>query len=381
MAFDFLPFSPPKISDEGIKRVVEVLQSGWIGTGPLTKEFEEKFCNYLDASFGVAVSSCTSGIFLSLKALGVGPGDEVITTAMTFCSTVNAIIHCGATPVLVDVDSEYGNMNTSLLSGLVTSRTKAIIPVHYTGMPCNMDDVMAVARSNGLYVVEDCAHSIEAKYKDQATGTFGDVGVFSFYATKNIAVGEGGMVVARSQELAHRISTISLHGLSRGAWQRFSQLGKRTYDIVEVGYKANFTDLQAAIALSQLEEIDQNYKRRTEIWDFYDGELAGLGVTLPRKPSEFGVRHALHLYVCRLPEEINRDAFVEEVSITHSLALGIHYKAIPQFELYSRQLGLDETDFPVAQSWGRSCVSLSLSPGTSDAHLERTVAALKGALS
>lgn len=325
---------------------------------------------------GAAVSSCTSGLFLVLKALGIGPGHEVITTAMTFVSTVNSILHCGARPVLVDIDPITGNIDIDQIVDKITPATKALLPVHYGGYPCDMKRIMEVANSKGLYVIEDCAHSVEGKWAGEPTGTFGDAGVYSFYATKNIAIGEGGMVVSKDAPLAQSVATLSLHGLTRGAWSRFSVSGKRTYDVEVVGYKANFTDLQAAIGLSQLAEIEENYRRRKQIWDRYSEALSSLGLRLPQLPGEPGSRHALHLFIVGLPRRVDRDKFVEKLGAKYQLAFGVHYKAIHQFDLYRRLLRIETGQFPIADSWGKSCLSLSLSAGMTDDHVERVIDAL-----
>lgn len=377
MSEDYLPFSPPKISEKGMNNVRSAIESGWLGTGPLSSEFEERFALYKQVENAAAVSSCTSGLFLSMKALGIGPGDEVITTNMTFVSTVNSIIHCGATPVLVDVNPDSGNISIDDIEGAISERTRAILPVHYAGYPVEMESLMSIARKHNLYVIEDCAHAIETMSNGKPAGTFGDLGVFSFYATKNIAVGEGGMVISQNSELVEKVSTLALHGLSRGAWKRFSAAGKRTYDVVEVGYKANFTDVQAAIGLSQLEDLPRNSERRREIWEYYTSELANLPCELPILPPQPDDIHALHLYVVRLPRSVSRDSLVERLSEKHRVAFGVHYKAVSQFDIYREYAGKMESSLKVSEDWGSQCLSLSLSPGMSDQHVERVVKALK----
>jgi len=377
MIEDYLPFSPPKISEKGISDVRSAIESGWLGTGPLTAEFEERFALYKRSEHGAAVSSCTSGLFLSMKALGIGPGDEVITTNMTFVSTVNSILHCGATPVLVDIDSHSGNISIDEIEGAISDRTRAILPVHYAGYPVDMESVMSIARKHNLFVIEDCAHAIETMSNGKPAGTFGDLSVFSFYATKNIAVGEGGMVIGHKAELVEKVSTLALHGLSRGAWKRFSAAGKRTYDVVEIGYKANFTDLQAAIGLSQLDDLAENTQRRREIWEHYSSELANLPCELPNLPSQPDDIHALHLYAVRLPRSVSRDSLVERLSEKHGVAFGVHYKAVSQFAIYRKYSERKENSLKVSEDWGSRCMSLSLSPGMTDRHVERVVQALK----
>lgn len=377
MLEDYLPFSPPKISKEGIAGVRAAIESGWLGTGPLSSEFERRFSKYKKIGHAAAVSSCTSGLFLSMKALGIGPGDEVITSNMTFVSTVNSIIHCGATPVLVDINSQSGNISIDAIEGAISARTRAILPVHYAGYPVEMKLLVAIAKKHNLFIIEDCAHAIETMSNGKPAGTFGDLGVFSFYATKNIAVGEGGMVIGHNAELVEKVSTLALHGLSRGAWKRFSAAGKRTYDVVEVGYKANFTDLQAAIGLSQLDDLERNTVRRREIWEHYSSELANLPCELPNLPADSDDIHALHLYVVRLPRSVARDSLVEKLSEKHRVAFGVHYKAVSQFALYQDFVDKTQTSLKFSEDWGSRCISLSLSPGMTDRHVERVVNALK----
>lgn len=374
---DYLPFSPPNISERAIEAVSTTLRSGWLGTGPLTAEFEQRFAALKGVGHAAAVSSCTSGLFLALKALQIGSGDEVITTNMTFVSTVNSIIHAGATPVLADTDSLTGNISVDHLESLISSKTRAIIPVHYAGFPADMVSIMKIAREFNLRVIEDCAHAIETMVAGQPAGSFGDFGVFSFYATKNIAVGEGGMVISDNADLIRRVASLSLHGLTRGAWQRFSSGAKRTYDVAEVGYKANFTDVQAAIALAQLEELEENSLRRKEIWSHYTRELVGYDLSLPELSAEPGNIHALHLYVVLLPEKLERDDFVELLGERHKIAFGVHYRAVSQFELYRERLDLDSASFPASENWGGRCLSLSISAAMTDEHVERVVRALR----
>ena len=376
-----LPFSPPRISEAAISAVTAALRSGWIGTGPLAKEFESKFAEYVGAEHAAAVSSCTTGLFLTLKALGVGPGDEIITTSMTFCSTVNSILHCGARPILVDVDPATGNIDLEQVEAKIGPKTVGILPVHYTGYPVDMVKLMEIATRHKLLVVEDCAHAIETEINSKHVGTFGNAGVFSFYATKNISIGEGGMVVSNDEELIARVAQLSLHGLSRGAWKRFSEGEKRTYDVEEIGYKANFTDVQAAIGLAQLDELEQNYRHRENLWAQYIDGLSDLDVRLPAGPSEVVGKHALHLFVINLGGGKNRDELVESFSSQHGLALGVHYQAISQFRIYRDVLNLRVNEFPIAEAWGSSCVSLSMSAGTSTEHAQQIVDALRATLS
>jgi dTDP-4-amino-4,6-dideoxygalactose transaminase len=365
------------VPQAAIEAVVGCLESGWLGTGPLTEQFEHEFAEYIGIASAAAVSSCTSGLFLALLALDIGPGDEVITTSMTFCSTVNAILHTGATPVLVDVDPESKNISVEAVARAITPKTKAILPVHYAGYPVSMLSLVELARDNDLRVVEDCAHAVETLVDGKHAGTFGDAAVFSFYATKNLAIGEGGMVVSKSSQLTGKVAELALHGLSRGAWQRFSASGRKTYDITTIGYKANLTDLQAAIGIFQLRSINQNYQRRTSIWNYYLEELASSSLELPNLPSGKTARHAKHLFAVGLPQGQNRDEFVQRAGDELGVSFGIHYKAISQFRLYQDMLHLAKFQFPVAEVWGSRCVSLSISPRITDNDVERVVSATR----
>ncbi len=374
-----LPFSPPSFSKAEEEAVLDCVTSSWTGTGPKTIEFEKLFANYKQSLHATALSSCTSALFLSLKSLGIGEGDEVITTAMTFCSTVNVIIHCGAKPILCDIDKDSKNIDPEKIEELITSRTKAIIPVHYAGYPCDMSKIMKIASSYEINVIEDCAHAIEAKFNNQNCGTFGDVGCFSFYATKNIAIGEGGMAISNHETVISKIKLLGLHGLSRDAWKRFESVTRNTYDVVDIGYKMNLTDLQSSIGIAQLNRIEEMRKRRKEIWDFYSQNLCNLNIELPKLPNKKGSKHALHLFACGLPNKIDRDEFVWRASNEFGIVFGIHYKSIPTFSVYKNIFNTKDysINLPLAYDWGKRTISLSLSAAVKDNECERIVEVLK----
>ena len=260
----FLVFGSPQIEQAEIGEVIKVLESGWLGTGPRVAQFERDFARYkgLHETQTAAVNSCTAALHVSMIASGIGPGDEVITTPMTFCATVNAIIHAGATPVLADVDPVTMNLDPVQVDARITPRTRAILPVHFAGRPCEMAALMAIAERYDLKVIEDCAHAIETEYHEQKAGTFGDFGCFSFYVTKNVVTGEGGMVVARDEHDIGRVKMLALHGMSRDAWRRFSDAGFKHYQVVECGFKYNMMDLQAALGIHQLARVDKNWIKR-----------------------------------------------------------------------------------------------------------------------
>jgi dTDP-4-amino-4,6-dideoxygalactose transaminase len=253
MSDKFIVFGAPDIHSAEIEEVVASMESGWLGTGPKVQRFEEEFATYKGTSPEqvAALNSGTAALHVSMIAAGVGPGDEVITTAMTFCATANAIIHTGATPVLADIESDTLNIDPRQIEQKITARTRAIVPVHFAGRPCDMDAIMAIAKKHDLLVIEDCAHAIETEWKGQTAGTFGEFGCFSFYVTKNVATGEGGMVIARSPDAIERIKILSLHGMTKDAWHRFGDSGYKHYHVVDAGFKYNMMDLQAAIGIHQ----------------------------------------------------------------------------------------------------------------------------------
>jgi dTDP-4-amino-4,6-dideoxygalactose transaminase len=293
----FIIFGAPAIGEAEIAEVADSLHSGWLSTGPKVAKFENAFARYkdVDESCVAAVNSCTAALHLSMIAAGLKPGDEVIVPALTFCATVNAVIHAGLTPVLADVEPDSMNLDPKMLEVAITERTRAVVPVHFAGRPCDMDAVMAIAAKHDLAVVEDCAHAIETEYRRQKIGTFGRFGCFSFYVTKNVAAGEGGMVLAREREDIERIKILALHGMSKDAWRRFGDAGFKHYQVVECGFKYNMMDLQAAIGIHQLTRIEENWQRRKAIWMHYMEAFADLPVALPAEPAP-GTRHAFHLF-------------------------------------------------------------------------------------
>jgi dTDP-4-amino-4,6-dideoxygalactose transaminase len=377
----FLVFGAPMIEEAEIREVVASLKSGWVGTGPKVARFEEAFARYKKAEHAVAVSSCTAALHLSILAAGIRPGDEVITTAMTFCATVNAIIHAGATPVPVDCDPLTFNIDPAQVEARITPKTRAILPVHFAGRPAEMDLLCSLAGRHDLKLIEDCAHAIEAEYKRRKTGTFGDFGCFSFYVTKNIITGEGGMVLARREEDASRIKVLALHGMSKDAWKRFSDEGYKHYQVVDAGFKYNMTDLQAAIGIHQLKRIEAYWKRRRKIWSFYNDAFAGLPLTLPADP-EPQTRHALHLYSILIDESrcgLNRDRFLDAMT-RENIGVGVHYLSIPEHPYYQERFGWKPEDYPNAMRIGRQTVSLPLSAKLTDRDVKDVVAAVKKVL-
>lgn len=377
----FLVFGAPLIGDAEIDEVVDSLRSGWLGTGPKVARFERAFAVYKGAEQAVAVNSCTAALHLSLLAADLGPGDEVITTPLTFCATVNAILHAGATPVLADVDPITFNIDPAEVAARITPRTRAILPVHFAGRPCAMDPLMALAQQHDLRVIEDCAHAIESSYHGQPTGTFGDFGCFSFYVTKNVVTGEGGMILARRPEDAARLKTLALHGMSHDAWRRFSDSGYRHYQVVECGFKYNMMDLQAALGLHQLARVEASWLRRRAIWERYQAAFADLPVTGPADP-EPDTRHAHHLYTLLIDPTrcgCERDAFLDHMT-ARRIGVGVHYLSLPEHPYYQQRLGWRPEDMPNAWRIGQQTVSLPLSPALSDADVDDVIAAVRAEL-
>ena len=381
MPSNFIVFGAPKIDREEIDEVVRCLESGWIGTGPRVAQFEKEFAIYKGQPFAAAVSSCTAAMHLSVLAAGIGEGDEVITTPMTFCATVNAIIHAGATPVLADVDPVTMNIDPAEVEARITPRTKALLPVHFAGRSCDMDALSEIAERYGLKLIEDCAHAIETEYRGRKAGTFGDFGCFSFYATKNVTTGEGGMVLTRNEEDLARIKMLALHGMSKDAWKRFSDEGYKHYFVVETGFKYNMMDLQAALGIHQLRRVESNWRRREDIWKRYNDAFADLPIGLPAEP-EPDTRHGYHLYTILIDEAraaISRDSFLGATTASN-IGVGVHYLSIPEHPVYQDKFGWRPEDYPNAMRVGRQTVSLPLSAKLTDVEVARVIEAVHAVL-
>lgn len=378
---DFLVFGAPAIEDAEIQEVVGSMKSGWLGTGPKVAQFEKDVAAYKEAPHAVAVNSCTAALHLSIIAAGIGTGDEVITTPLTFCATVNAIIHAGAIPVLADVDFDTMNIDPNQIEAKITPRTKAILPVHFAGRPCEMDAICDIAKKYHLKIIEDCAHAIETEYHGKKVGNFGDFGCLSFYVTKNVVTGEGGMVLTQSEEDAARIKILALHGMSKDAWKRFSDEGYKHYQVVECGFKYNMMDLQAAIGIHQLKRVEQNWLKREAIWKQYNHALRDLPIATPADPSP-NTRHAYHLYTILIDEKrmgVSRDAFLDLMTY-HNIGVGVHYLSIPEHPYYQKTFGWKPEDYPNAMKIGRQTVSLPLSAKLTDVDVENVVVAVRSIL-
>jgi dTDP-4-amino-4,6-dideoxygalactose transaminase len=377
----FLVFGSPAIEEAEIAEVVGSMKSGWLGTGPKVARFEEDFRRYKGGGHAVAVNSCTAAMHLSMLAAGLKTEDEVITTPMTFCATVNAIIHAGARPVLADIDPLTMNIDPARVEERLTARTRAILPVHFAGRPCDMDRLCEIARRRGLLLIEDCAHAIETTYHGRAAGSFGEFGCFSFYVTKNVITGEGGLVLTQSEQDAARVKMLALHGMSKDAWKRFGDEGYKHYYVLEAGFKYNMTDLQAAIGIHQLQRVEKNWRRRLEIWNRYDEAFADLPLGRPQ-PPESETRHALHLYTVLVDEArtgVSRDVFLEAMT-AQNIGVGVHYLSVPEHPYYQRTFGWRPEDYPNARRIGRQTVSLPLSPKLGDEDVDDVITAVRRCL-
>lgn len=376
MRKDFLEFSPPVIGDDEVNAVVETLRSSWITTGPKTKEFEKKFAGKFGAPAALAVNSCTAALHTALVGLGIGPGDEVITTPMTFCSTVNVIEQVGARPVLVDVEPDTLNIDPDKIEDAVTTKTKAIMPVHYSGHPVDLDAIYDIAERHNLFVVEDAAHAVSAKYKGRYIGTGGTVAAFSFYATKNMTTAEGGMLTG-TPDFVEKCRIISLHGMSRDAWNRYSKEGSWYYEVLLPGFKYNMTDIQASLGLVQLEKLESFQLRRAEIVAKYNQEFKNYdALEIPVAKAE--VEHAWHLYVLKLNLEalrINRNQFIEELKV-RNIGTSVHFIPIHLHPYYRDKYGYKPEDFPVAFNNYQRIISLPLHAGLSDNDVQDVIAAV-----
>jgi dTDP-4-amino-4,6-dideoxygalactose transaminase len=375
---EFLVFGAPLIENEEIREVEATLRSGWLGTGPKTKLFEQRFMEYTGAQHAVALNSATAGLHLALDALGIGPGDEVIVPTMTFAATANVVFHVGATPVFADCDPETFNILPEAIEAAITPRTKAVVPVHFAGRPCDMDAIMAIARKHGLKVVEDAAHATETWYHGRKVGTIGDVAAFSFYSTKNIVTGEGGMVTTNDAQLADDIRIRSLHGISRDAWKRYSAEGFQPYDCLYPGFKYNMMDLQASLGIHQLAKIDRFWERRDHLWKVYNDAFAGLPEVLTPAPDEPDTKHARHLYTLLLDVDRLRADRNEVVNLLkeENIGTGVHFVALHLHSLYRERLGTKRGDFPNAEFISDRTISLPLSPKLTDADVQDVIAAV-----
>jgi dTDP-4-amino-4,6-dideoxygalactose transaminase len=364
----FLPFARPSIGEEEIAELLETIRSGWITTGPRVERFAAEFADFVGGRFAVPVSSATAGLHVALLALGVGPGDEVITTPMTFVATLNVIVHCGARPVLADIDAATRNIRVEEVARRLSPRTKAIVPVHFVGQPADLDPLLELAAGRGVALLEDAAHAVGAEYRGRRIGSFPTTSVFSFHPNKNMTTGEGGMVVTEDEGVFEKASLLKFHGMDREAWKRFAKAGSPRYDVAVPGFKYNMMDIQAALGLHQLKRLEGFLRERERLAARYDESLADLpGLLLPQKVA-YPVRHAWHLYAPLLDIDrlaIDRDRFLAELK-KRNVGTGVHYTAAHEFSYYASEFGWRPEDFPEAHYVSERIFSLPLFPGLTD---------------
>ncbi len=377
MRDSFLIFGSPKIEEDEIQEVADCLRSGWISTGPRVGKFQDMFRQFIGSKHALALNSCTAGLHLSMLAAGLGPGDEVLTTPMTFAATANAIIHAGAKPVFVDIELPSMNIDPQLIEEKITPKTKAVIPVHLCGRPCSMDLIMETAARYGLTVIEDAAHAVEAEYKGRKIGTIGDITVFSFYVTKNLVTGEGGMITTDNDEYAEKVETYGLHGMSRGAWKRYSDDGFKHYQVVFPGFKYNMMDIQAAMGIHQLRKIKKYHKRREEIWNRYDAAFKNMPVQIP-PPGEQNTKHARHLYTLLLKLRdirVGRDR-IQQALHEENIGTGIHFISLHLHPYYREAYAYKKDAFPNALYVSDRTISLPLSARLTDEDVQDVINAV-----
>jgi len=375
MSDTFLPFSKPMISQAAIDEVVACLQSGWLTTGPRVQQFTEDLKTYFNAPQVLTVMSATAGLHMTLLAMDLEEGDEVITTPLTFAATLNAIVLAGLKPVLVDIDPQTFNMDLNQLSQVLTPRTRVILPVHFAGLPIDLDVLYEFADQYQLRVLEDAAHAIGSEYKGKRIGSFGDTQVFSFHPNKNITTGEGGCVVTRDEKIADQIARLRFHGMDRSAFNRYGKNGSQDYEIVLPGYKSNMTDIQAALGIHQLKELNRFIERRTELATRYQEALSDWPQwTLPKEPH-YMHKHSWHIYTPLINEEaagMNRDDFMRLMK-EKNIGTGLHYRAVHLYPYYRHAFQFKRGQFPQAESICERIVSLPLFPSMTDAELDRVL--------
>jgi dTDP-4-amino-4,6-dideoxygalactose transaminase len=366
-----IPFHRPSLSEEEVAAVSEVVRSGWLTTGPKCIEFEKKFSESVGVKHAIAVSSCTAALHLGLEASGVREGDEVLVPALTFAATAEVVSYFRAKPVLVDSEPSFFNMDARDAEKKISPRTRAIIPVHFAGLSCDMDAITSLARTHGLQVIEDAAHAFPAKYRDRPVGTISPITAFSFYATKTITTGEGGMAVTNDDTLASRMRIMRLHGMSKDGWKRYTAEGNWRYEILEAGFKYNLTDLQAAIGLVQLGKAEFLRARREAVATHYSRRLSSLdSVTLPKTHSLH--THAWHLYVVLLHTDllrIDRDKMIEELR-GRGIGIAVHFIPLHYHPYYQRRWKYQIGQFPVAEHYFERCISLPLYPDLTEEEVD-----------
>ncbi len=378
MAMQLLPFHKPEITDDDVQSVVETLRSGWLTTGPKVKRFEEDFARYLGCSHAVAVNSGTAALHLALDAIGIQEGDEVIVPTMTFAATAEVVLYFKANPVLVDCQPDTLNLDPDQIESAITPRTKAIIPVHMGGQPCDMNSILELARHHDLKVIEDAAHALPAAYHGKKVGTMGDITCFSFYATKTITTGEGGMATTENPDWANRMRTMSLHGISLDAWDRYTDKGSWYYEIIHPGYKYNLTDIAAALGIEQLKRCDRFWEARRRIASHYHEAFADLAeVRIPMSLPD--VQHAWHLYIIQLdPERMrtNRQDFIKALK-GQNIGTSVHFIPLHLHPFYRDKFHYQPENFPQASAVFERIVSLPIYPAMTEADVRDVIVAVR----
>lgn len=373
---DALPFDRPDIGDEEIAAVAEVLRSGWITTGAKAREFERRFAEYVGAAHALALTSGTDAMQVALAAWGVGPRDQVITTPLTFCSTLHAIVHQGATPVLADVSPDDYNLDPACAAQQITPSTAALLPVHLGGLPCRMDALLDLAQQHGLKVLEDAAHAVGARVDGKPVGSVGHATAFSFYATKNLTTAEGGMLTSDDSAFMEQARLWHLHGLSRDAWKRYTAEGAWRYDVLVPGFKSNMSDIQAALGLVQLAKLERNISRRTQIARRYTAAFSQMPELIPAPNARPGDRHARHLYILRLRLEklrLDRDGFFESLR-ARGIGASVHFIPVYRFSYYRERFRWRAEEYPNAEAIYHSSISLPCFPRMSGSDVDRVIA-------
>ena len=377
MRSEFLSYCLPSIGEDEVREVVDSLRSGWVTTGPKVKRFEADFASYVGARHAIAVSSCTAALHLALASLDIGPGDEVIVPTLTFCATANVVLHVGARPVVVDVRDDF-QIDPQAVERAITPRTRAIMPVHYGGQACDLDEILAIGARHGVPVIEDAAHAVGASYRGRKIGTHSLMVAFSFYATKNMTTGEGGMLATNDDKLAERIRLLSLHGMNRDAWKRYSEAGSWYYEVSEPGFKNNMTDIQASLGIHQLRRLNGFIERRRAIARRYRAAFADMHEL--RLPVESPDRsHVYHLYAVQiLPgnPSLDRESFIAALK-SHKIGTSVHFVPLHRHPYYRDIQGCQSSSYPVAERLYRGLVSLPLYPAMSDQDVEDVIGAVR----
>lgn len=382
MRSTFLPFSRPDIGQEEINEVIEVLSSGWITSGPKVQAFEKAFAEYVGCPYALALSSCTAGLHLAMEMLDLKPGDEVITTSLTWPATVNMIHLCGGRPVFVDVERNTINLDVSRVEKAITKRTRAIVPVHFAGQSCDLDGLRKICQSRGITLIEDAAHAVGSEYKGKRIGSSDNIAVFSFHPIKNMTTGEGGMITTHDEETYERLRLLRFHGVDKDAWKRYGLAEKEGYDLHLPGWKYNMTDIQAAIGLVQLKRLDKMIERREKLVALYDSLLSDVHeLTLPANVP-YSVRHARHLYTLIVDKDktgIMRDKFMLEMKKLN-IGTGLHFLAVHKLSFYRKHYPLPDGSLPETEYISERIVSLPLYSGMKEGDVHDVVAAIRDIL-